>query len=411
MRLSLARRPSRPPLPFSSPSPSRRRGARSIPRGPTAPSPASSTSTPIARMGPARRTKSRRPPPRVGLKFIVFTDHGDATRRTRSAGVPLRRAVSRRRRNQHDGRTLRRARTCRRRRIRSAGKRGTSSRTSGASAASASPRTRTRPSRSCAGGNGRRRSTRWSSSTPTPAGASACSGPAGGPRPGSLASLLGYPFRPAETIALASRPSDREPGPLGRADARAEGRRPRGSRRACQPPSAQHRPGRDSVGAGHSQLRGVVPGAVDPRAPRPVAERRCRGRRRDDSSRASRRPRVHGDRRGSRRRRRSSSARAMRGGTVQAGDELRAGGPVTLRVRSNAPAGFSTTVWRGTRRRRRESARASHSSFRRRPNRRRTGSRFVPPGRMAQLSWIVSNPIYVRGSEASETCRSDPGRP
>jgi hypothetical protein len=34
-------------------------------------------------------------------------------------------------------------------------------------------------------------------------------------------------------------------------------------------------------------------------------------------------------------------------GTAHEGDELRAGGPVTLRVHSNAPAGFSTMVWNG----------------------------------------------------------------
>ena len=35
-------------------------------------------------------------------------------------------------------------------------------------------------------------------------------------------------------------------------------------------------------------------------------------------------------------------------GTVGEGDELVAGGPVTLRVRSNAPPGFTTTVWSGS---------------------------------------------------------------
>ena len=35
-------------------------------------------------------------------------------------------------------------------------------------------------------------------------------------------------------------------------------------------------------------------------------------------------------------------------GTARGGDELGVGGPVTLRVRSNAPAGFTTIVWRGS---------------------------------------------------------------
>ena len=50
---------------------------------------------------------------RAGLKFVVFTDHGDATRDAGSAGLPIRRAVPRRRRDQHRRRPLRRARTCR----------------------------------------------------------------------------------------------------------------------------------------------------------------------------------------------------------------------------------------------------------------------------------------------------------
>jgi hypothetical protein len=36
-------------------------------------------------------------------------------------------------------------------------------------------------------------------------------------------------------------------------------------------------------------------------------------------------------------------------GSAQAGDQLAAGGPVTLRVRSNAPAAFDTVVWQGSR--------------------------------------------------------------
>src|SRR5262249_45108543 len=34
-------------------------------------------------------------------------------------------------------------------------------------------------------------------------------------------------------------------------------------------------------------------------------------------------------------------------GTVREGDELGAGGPITLTVRSNAPAAFSTSIWNG----------------------------------------------------------------
>jgi hypothetical protein len=35
-------------------------------------------------------------------------------------------------------------------------------------------------------------------------------------------------------------------------------------------------------------------------------------------------------------------------GTARAGDELGVGGPVSLRVRSNAPAGYTTMIWRGS---------------------------------------------------------------
>ena len=52
----------------------------------------------------------------------------------------------------------------------------------------------------------------------------------------------------------------------------------------------------------------------------------------------------------SRRRRRSSSPRPTIAARRAQGDELDAGGPVTLRVRSNAPPGFTTTVWSGAER-------------------------------------------------------------
>ena len=85
-------------------------------------------------------------------------------------------------------------------------------------------------------------------------------------------------------------------------------------------------------------------------------------------------------------------------GIVGEGDELRAGGPVTLTVHSNAPAGFSTTIWRGA------DALASD-----RPVQSITLQTSAEPavywveirpaGRTAQPSWIISNPIYVRGPE------------
>jgi hypothetical protein len=85
-------------------------------------------------------------------------------------------------------------------------------------------------------------------------------------------------------------------------------------------------------------------------------------------------------------------------GTARAGDELPAGGPVTLRIQSNAPAGFSTAVWHGTRR---LTADRQEQDF----------SVEAPAGegvyrveiratdRAQAPIWILSNPIYVRAAE------------
>ena len=86
-------------------------------------------------------------------------------------------------------------------------------------------------------------------------------------------------------------------------------------------------------------------------------------------------------------------------GSARAGDQLAAGGPVTLRVRSNAPAAFDTIVLQGSRvltSRHREpdftfTAPAEPAIY-------RVAIRALD--RRPQLTWIVSNPIYVRGPEA-----------
>ena len=133
---------------------------------------------------------------RAGLKFVVFTDHGDGTGTPdapayRSGvlcldGVEISTTAA----------TTSRS-TCRRRRIRSAASRATSSRTCGGSAGSASPRIRIRRRTSCAGASGTRRSTASSWSTPIRAGARASRRTAGG----RWSTAFGtYPFRPSETI-------------------------------------------------------------------------------------------------------------------------------------------------------------------------------------------------------------------
>jgi hypothetical protein len=82
-------------------------------------------------------------------------------------------------------------------------------------------------------------------------------------------------------------------------------------------------------------------------------------------------------------------------GTVRAGDEISTGGPLTLRVRSNAPPGFTTMIWNGT-----ELVSGDHHE--------QDVSVQLPEGdgvyraeiratgQFPSLPWIVSNPIYVR---------------
>jgi hypothetical protein len=85
-------------------------------------------------------------------------------------------------------------------------------------------------------------------------------------------------------------------------------------------------------------------------------------------------------------------------GTVNEGDELGAGGRVTLRVRSNAPDGFTTTIWRGLT--------ALTSTTRAEPLAIDTPgepavywAEIRAAGRPNPLTWIRSNAIYVRGPE------------
>ena len=84
-------------------------------------------------------------------------------------------------------------------------------------------------------------------------------------------------------------------------------------------------------------------------------------------------------------------------GSARAGDELAAAGAVTLRVQSNAPAGFTTTVWHGTDRLtdRQETdftvqAPAGEGVYR---------VEVRATDRTRSPIWLLSNPIYVRGPE------------
>jgi hypothetical protein len=88
-------------------------------------------------------------------------------------------------------------------------------------------------------------------------------------------------------------------------------------------------------------------------------------------------------------------------GTAHEGDELGAGGPVTLRVQSNAPSGFIATVWEGARV---ISTDHHEQDF--------TVQASAEPAvywveirsteRTSQVSWIRSNAIYVRRAEPPE---------
>jgi len=81
-------------------------------------------------------------------------------------------------------------------------------------------------------------------------------------------------------------------------------------------------------------------------------------------------------------------------GTARQGDELPAGGPVTVRLRSNAPSSFQTMLWRdGTllttardESEMRYAAPAEPGIYR---------AAIVAPPEEGSVPWVVSNPIYV----------------
>jgi len=86
-------------------------------------------------------------------------------------------------------------------------------------------------------------------------------------------------------------------------------------------------------------------------------------------------------------------------GTVRMGDQLSVSGPVTLHVRSNAPEGFTTTLWNGVTpvavdRRERDfsvTLPAAPAVY---------WAEVRADGAHAAAPWITSNPIYVRANVA-----------
>jgi hypothetical protein len=98
-------------------------------------------------------------------------------------------------------------------------------------------------------------------------------------------------------------------------------------------------------------------------------------------------------------------------GTANEGDELGAGGgPVTLRVRSNAPPAFTTMIWEGARRLSTDhhqhdfTVEAPDAPAEYRVEVRSTA-------RLPRLPWILSNPIYVRGAESEGRFAGSAPRP
>ena len=86
-------------------------------------------------------------------------------------------------------------------------------------------------------------------------------------------------------------------------------------------------------------------------------------------------------------------------GTVHAGDELSAVGPLTLHVRSNAPPGFTTTVWNGATMVSGDHHEQDFSVQVPEGTASGTGVYRVEiraAGPFQALPWIISNPIYVR---------------
>jgi hypothetical protein len=89
-----------------------------------------------------------------------------------------------------------------------------------------------------------------------------------------------------------------------------------------------------------------------------------------------------------------------RSGTAEEGGELPAGGPTRLRVRSNAPRDFQTTIWQGNETHLPVPGTNNAQDF----TREVSGIPGVyrveihPPGEPA-AAWIVSNPIYIRSGE------------
>jgi hypothetical protein len=93
-------------------------------------------------------------------------------------------------------------------------------------------------------------------------------------------------------------------------------------------------------------------------------------------------------------------------GAVQQGDELGVGGPVTLHVRSNAPAGFTTIIWRGAEMLKAEPRNDLTVEAGGEPAVYRAEVRANDPDH--PKTWLLGNAVYIRAPRTIDAPRSTP---
>jgi hypothetical protein len=87
-------------------------------------------------------------------------------------------------------------------------------------------------------------------------------------------------------------------------------------------------------------------------------------------------------------------------GSAQEGETVAAGSPISVQVRSNAPTGFVTTLWRGGEALAEKEGREFSVAGEGAPAVYRVTIR--DPTRPSSPAWLISNPIYVRGPESPQ---------
>jgi hypothetical protein len=95
-------------------------------------------------------------------------------------------------------------------------------------------------------------------------------------------------------------------------------------------------------------------------------------------------------------------------GTVNEGDEIGVGGPVTLRVRSNAPPSFTTIIWKDGGQVFSTDHHDQDFTVQAPPEPAVYWAEIRATGRPNQVAWVRSNPIYIRSPEAVEPAAGHP---